>query len=88
LPPDLRIIPVNLVTLTDRPENRHLGITLSHPSGASIMIIATTLLLKRFRNYFGLIKVAKSGFPWEKTTTGDVASIYTNCETAISAVSP
>ena len=24
--------------------------------------------LKRFRNYFGLIKIARSGFPWEKTT--------------------
>ena len=29
-----------------------------------------------------LIRVARSGFPWEKTTKGDVASIYTNCETA------
>jgi hypothetical protein len=39
--------------------------------------------LERFRNYCGLIKVAKSGFPWEKTTKGDVASVYTNCETAL-----
>jgi hypothetical protein len=28
---------------------------------------------KRFRNYCGLIKVARSGFPWEKTTKSDVA---------------
>jgi len=39
--------------------------------------------LKRFRNYCGLMKVARSGFPWEKTTKGDVASVNTNCETAI-----
>jgi CheY-like chemotaxis protein len=41
--------------------------------------------LERFRNYCGLIKFARSGFPWEKTTKGDVASVYTNCETAINA---
>jgi hypothetical protein len=41
------------------------------------------LRLERFRNYCGLIKVARSGFPWEKTTKGDVASVYTNCETAL-----
>jgi hypothetical protein len=29
--------------------------------------------LKRFRNYCGPIKVARSGFLWEKTTKGDVA---------------
>jgi hypothetical protein len=40
-------------------------------------------VFKRFRNYCGLIKVARSGFPWEKTTKGDVASVYTNCETAL-----
>jgi plasmid stabilization system protein ParE len=40
-------------------------------------------LLERFRNYCGLIKVARSGFPWEKTTKGDMASVYTNCETAL-----
>jgi hypothetical protein len=28
---------------------------------------------ERFRNYCGLITFATSGFPWEKTTTGDVA---------------
>jgi hypothetical protein len=39
--------------------------------------------LERFRNYCGLIKVARSGFPWEKTTKGDGASVYTNCETAL-----
>ena len=28
-------------------------------------------------------KVGRSGFPWEKTTKGDVASVYTHCETAV-----
>ena len=28
---------------------------------------------KRFRNYCGLIKIARSGFPWEKTTKGSLA---------------
>ena len=40
-------------------------------------------VLERFRNYCGLIKVARSGFPWEKTTTGDLASVHTNCEAAL-----
>ena len=31
------------------------------------------IVLRRFRNYWGLIKVARSGFPWEKTTKDDVA---------------
>jgi hypothetical protein len=37
----------------------------------------------RFRNYCGLIKIARRGFPWEKTTKKSLASVYTNCETAV-----
>ena len=44
------------------------------------------VIVKRFRNYCGLIKIARSGFPWQKTTKGDVASDYTNCETAVEVV--
>ena len=40
-------------------------------------------LLEQFRNYCGLIKVARCGFPWEKTTKRALASVYTNCETAL-----
>jgi hypothetical protein len=40
-------------------------------------------VLKRFRNYRDLIKIARSRFPWEKTTKRSVASIYTNCEIAV-----
>jgi hypothetical protein len=29
--------------------------------------------LKRFRNYCGLINIAGSSYPWEKTTKSDVA---------------
>ena len=36
--------------------------------------------LKQFRNYCGLKKVARCGFPWEKTTKRPVASVYTNRE--------
>jgi putative endopeptidase len=39
--------------------------------------------LRRFRNYCGLIKVVRSGFPWEKTTKSSFPSIYINCETAV-----
>ena len=39
------------------------------------------LRLERFRNYCGL-KGARSG-SLEKTAKGDVASVYTNCETAV-----
>jgi superfamily I DNA/RNA helicase len=42
-----------------------------------------TKQLEQFRNYCGLIKIARSGFPWEKTTKRPVASVYTNCETAL-----
>jgi hypothetical protein len=45
--------------------------------------ISLSAALGRFRNYCGPMKVARSGFPWEKTTKGDVASVYTNCETAL-----
>src|ERR1700677_1874148 len=40
-------------------------------------------VLRRFRNYCGLIKIARSGFPSEKTTKSSFASLYTNCETAV-----
>src|ERR1700722_73271 len=32
--------------------------------------------IEQFRNYCGLVKVARSGFPWEKTTKGEVAPPY------------
>ena len=38
--------------------------------------------LKHFRNYRAPIKVARCGFPWEKTTKRPVASVYTHCESA------
>jgi hypothetical protein len=38
--------------------------------------------LEQFRNYCGVKKIARCGFPWEKTTKRPVASVYTNCETA------
>ena len=44
-----------------------------------------TLFFQHFRNYCGAIKVARCGFPWEKTTKRPVASVYTNCETALTA---
>ena len=39
--------------------------------------------LEQFRNYCGLKKVARCGFPWEKTTKRPVASVYTHCETGL-----
>src|ERR1700677_316149 len=40
-------------------------------------------MLRQFRNYGGLIKIASCGFPWKKTTKSPVASTNTNCETAL-----
>jgi hypothetical protein len=40
---------------------------------------------KQFRNYRGLIRIARCGFLWEKTTKRSIASLYTNCETALVA---
>jgi hypothetical protein len=39
---------------------------------------------KRFPQYCAVIKIARSGFPWEKTTKSPMASVYTNRETAVS----
>ena len=39
--------------------------------------------LRQFRNYCGLIKIARCGFPWKKTTKRPIASVYTYCETAL-----
>jgi len=39
--------------------------------------------IKRLDNYCGLKKIARSGFPWEKTTKTSLALIYTYCETAL-----
>jgi hypothetical protein len=30
-------------------------------------------------------RVARSGFPWKKTTKNPIASVYTNCEAAITS---
>jgi hypothetical protein len=38
--------------------------------------------LKQFRNYGGLVKFARCGFPWRKTTKRPTSSVYTHCETA------
>jgi hypothetical protein len=42
--------------------------------------------LGQFRNYGGLIKIARCGFPWKKTTESPIASVYTNCETALAGL--
>jgi hypothetical protein len=39
--------------------------------------------LTRFHKYFGLKKIARCGFPWEKTTKAFSASVYAYCETAL-----
>ncbi len=39
--------------------------------------------IKRFHNYCGLKKIARGGFPWEKTAKTSLALIYTYCETAL-----
>jgi protein-S-isoprenylcysteine O-methyltransferase Ste14 len=40
--------------------------------------------LEQFRNYCALIKIARCGFPWKKTTKRPAVSVYTHCETALS----
>jgi hypothetical protein len=40
------------------------------------------IVLRKFRNYCGLIKIARCGFPWKKTTKRPVIFVYTNCETS------
>jgi VWFA-related protein len=38
--------------------------------------------LEQFRNYYGQIRIARCGFPWQKTTKRPISSVYANCETA------
>jgi len=40
---------------------------------------------KQFRNYCGLIRIARCGFHWKKTTKRPIASasFYANCEIAV-----
>jgi membrane-associated protease RseP (regulator of RpoE activity) len=42
--------------------------------------------LEQFRKYCGLVKIARCGFAWEKTTKRPIASVYTICETAMAVV--
>jgi membrane-associated protease RseP (regulator of RpoE activity) len=42
--------------------------------------------LEQFRKYCGMVKIARCGFPWEKTTKRSMASVYTICETAMAVV--
>jgi hypothetical protein len=44
--------------------------------------------LEQFHNYCGLIKIVRCGFLWEKTTKRLIASVYTNCETALGRYGP
>jgi hypothetical protein len=44
--------------------------------------VALDVTLEQLRNYCGLIKTARCGFLWEKTTKRPIVSVYTNCEAA------
>jgi hypothetical protein len=46
--------------------------------GLATDIRLISLGLEHFRNYCGLIKIARIGFPWQKTTKGAFASVHTN----------
>jgi hypothetical protein len=53
------------------------------------LAVAETLVQEgQFRNYRGLMKIVRGGFPWEKTTKWPIASVYTNCETAVAKSAP
>ncbi len=41
--------------------------------------------LEQFRNYYGLRRIARCGFPGKKTTKRPIVPVYTNCETALTA---
>jgi copper resistance protein C len=42
--------------------------------------------LEQFRNYCVLTKIARCGFPWEKTTKRSITSVYAHCQTALAGV--
>ena len=51
-----------------------------------IDISSASSRLKRFRNYCGLLRSARCGFLWEKTTKSSLASVHTDCETAVASL--
>ena len=67
---------------------RRPGSSFTAEDASTVIGICVGLLivLEQFRNYCGLKKIARCGFPWEKTTKRPVASVYTNCETALAAL--
>jgi hypothetical protein len=64
-------------------EEQFLRATFPAFAGYSQRVPRLLPRLRQFRNYRGLIKIARCGFPWQKTTKRPVASVYTDCETAI-----
>jgi polysaccharide biosynthesis protein PslG len=46
---------------------------------------SSAAVLRQFHNYRGVVRISTCGFPWEKTTKRPIASVYTNCETAVLA---
>jgi hypothetical protein len=54
------------------------------------IIIITTIItplsdkwFKTVSQLLGVMKIARCGFPWKKTTKKPTASVYTNCETGL-----
>jgi hypothetical protein len=50
---------------------------------ATFMLRSCYPTLKAVSQLLWLVKIARSGFPWEKTTERSLASLYANCETAV-----
>jgi uncharacterized protein YbjT (DUF2867 family) len=57
-------------------EDGHVGQTYDLVASAMVRAVSQILWTE---------KIARCGFPWEKTTKRPVASVYTNCETALAA---
>src|SRR5271157_4257536 len=67
---------------SQRHSQQEIDISLRHRRARDLRRELRGLPLEQFRNYCGLKKIARCGFPWEKTTKRPGASVYTHRETA------
>ena len=60
-----------------------VGLECALGHNAALLISLKNICFKRFHNYRGLIKIARYGFPWEKTRNTFFATVCINCRTAL-----
>jgi hypothetical protein len=60
-----------------------VGLECALGHNTALLISLKNFCFKRFHNYRGLVKIARYGFSWSKTTNTFFATVYINCRTAL-----